>query len=119
MTDPAAPGALTTRTIRRALIVLTLINLFNYLDRYVVAALVETLKLPHDASQTMVPVASASGGTTDACVAAAAGAPPAPRPAGEQRGLCLSDAQTGALSTGLILVYALTSWFVGSRGNRR
>lgn len=33
-------------TARRALAILTLINLFNYLDRYVVAALVETLGKP-------------------------------------------------------------------------
>lgn len=33
-------------TARRALAILTLINLFNYLDRYVVAALVETLRRP-------------------------------------------------------------------------
>ncbi len=35
-----------SRTAGRALAILTLINLFNYLDRYVVAALVESLKKP-------------------------------------------------------------------------
>ena len=39
---PAVPGV--SRSARRALLVLTLINLVNYLDRFVVAALVESLK---------------------------------------------------------------------------
>jgi MFS family permease len=38
------PEAFVRRTARFALAVLTLINLFNYLDRYVVASLVESLK---------------------------------------------------------------------------
>src|SRR5260370_10951177 len=33
------------RTARRGLVVLTLINLFNYLDRWIVAALAESMKL--------------------------------------------------------------------------
>lgn len=47
---PPLPGASSVadpafeRTVRRGLVVLTLINLLNYVDRYVVAALVETLK---------------------------------------------------------------------------
>ncbi|HVT57892.1 MAG TPA: MFS transporter [Thermoanaerobaculia bacterium] len=43
MSPPASP-VLGTRAARLALAVLTLINLFNYLDRYVVAALVESLR---------------------------------------------------------------------------
>ena len=40
--SPGAEGA--SRAARTGLVVLTLINLFNYLDRYVVASLVESLK---------------------------------------------------------------------------
>ena len=43
-TAPAAPGAVTARLAARGLAVLTLINLFNYLDRFVVASLVESLR---------------------------------------------------------------------------
>ena len=43
-TAPAAPGAVTTRLAAGGLAVLTLVNLFNYLDRYVVASLVESLR---------------------------------------------------------------------------
>jgi len=39
-----APGAVTARLAARGLAVLTLINLFNYLDRFVVASLVESLR---------------------------------------------------------------------------
>jgi MFS family permease len=39
---PTRPGFL--RSARGALVVLTLVNLFNYLDRYVVSALVESLR---------------------------------------------------------------------------
>ena len=39
-----APGAVTARLAARGLAVLTLINLFNYLDRYVVSSLVESLR---------------------------------------------------------------------------
>lgn len=41
---PAAPRPLFSGTAGRALIVLALINLFNYLDRFVVSALAESLK---------------------------------------------------------------------------
>jgi MFS transporter, Spinster family, sphingosine-1-phosphate transporter len=81
MTESAVDDARLRRAVRRGLIVLTLINLFNYVDRYVVAALVETLKTP--------------------------------------LGLSLSDAQTGLLSTGFILVYMLTSGLFGVLGDRR
>jgi len=63
-----------------ALAVLTLINLFNYLDRYVVSSLVESLKRSE---------------------------------------LRLSDTQLGALMTGFILVYMLTSPVFGTLGDRR
>ncbi len=43
-TRPAAPGAVTARLAARGLAVLTLVNLFNYLDRFVVASLVESLR---------------------------------------------------------------------------
>ena len=43
-TAPVAPGAVTARLAARGLAVLTLVNLFNYLDRFVVAALVESLR---------------------------------------------------------------------------
>jgi len=45
--SPSDPGY--ARAVRRGLVVLTLVNLFNYLDRYVVSALVETLKNKPDA----------------------------------------------------------------------
>ncbi|MBK9090009.1 MAG: MFS transporter [Holophagales bacterium] len=38
------PGAVTARLAARGLAILTLINLFNYLDRFVVASLVESLR---------------------------------------------------------------------------
>ncbi len=65
---------------RAALVVLTLLNLLNYLDRFVLASLVESLK----ASE-----------------------------------LHLSDKQLGALATGFILVYMLTSPIFGTLGDRR
>ena len=68
------PGA------RLALAVLTLTNFFNYLDRYVVSALVESLKRSE---------------------------------------LHLSDVQLGALATGFIVVYMLTSPIFGALGDRR
>src|SRR6266702_2702047 len=40
----AAPSPVAIRTARAGLIVLTLINLFNYLDRWIVAALAESMK---------------------------------------------------------------------------
>src|SRR3989454_6254856 len=43
MTPPAG-GLESVRLARRALVVLTLINLFNYLDRWIVAALNESIK---------------------------------------------------------------------------
>src|SRR2546422_9550196 len=43
MTSPAG-GLESVRRARRALVVLTLINLFNYLDRWIVAALNESIK---------------------------------------------------------------------------
>src|SRR5690348_17712600 len=42
MTATASPLAI--RTARTGLLVLTLINLFNYLDRWIVAALAESMK---------------------------------------------------------------------------
>jgi MFS family permease len=44
MPAPDAPAAVTARAARWGLAVLTLVNLFNYLDRFVVSALVESLK---------------------------------------------------------------------------
>lgn len=68
------------RVARWGLFVLTLVNLFNYLDRFVVSAVVESLKKdPH---------------------------------------LHLSDVQLGALATGFILVYMLTSPIFGTLGDR-
>src|SRR5436190_7034700 len=40
----ATESTLTVRTARAGLLVLTLINLFNYLDRWIVAALAESMK---------------------------------------------------------------------------
>lgn len=69
-----------SQAARRGLLVLTLVNLLNYLDRYVVSALVQSL---HDD-----PV------------------------------LRLSDTQSGALMTGFIVVYLLTSPIFGTLGDR-
>jgi len=82
MTDPASPSpARPAQTAARwGLFVLTLVNLFNYLDRYVVSALVESLK--------------------------------------KDPQLHLSDAQLGALATGFIVVYMLTSPIFGTLGDR-
>lgn len=68
---------------RAALLVLTGINLLNYLDRYVVAALVPQL----------------------------GAAPPL--------GLGLSDAQSGWLASGFVIVYLLTAPLFGSLADRR
>ncbi|HEY6147745.1 MAG TPA: MFS transporter, partial [Thermoanaerobaculia bacterium] len=65
---------------RAALAVLTLLNLFNYLDRFVLSSLVESLKSSE---------------------------------------LRLTDTQLGALATGFILVYMLTSPIFGTLGDRR
>src|SRR5436309_5665444 len=73
---PADPA----RVARWGLIVLTLVNLFNYLDRFVVSSLVESLKRSE---------------------------------------LHLSDVQLGALATGFIVVYMLTSPIFGALGDRR
>ncbi|HEX3553117.1 MAG TPA: MFS transporter [Thermoanaerobaculia bacterium] len=70
------------RVARWGLFVLTLINLFNYLDRFVLSSVVESLKQA--------------------------------RPLGLQ----LSDTQLGALATGFILVYMLTSPVFGTLGDR-
>src|SRR4029079_18646791 len=67
------------RVARWGLFVLTLVNLFNYLDRFVVSSVVESLKRSE---------------------------------------LHLSDAQLGALATGFILVYMLTSPVFGTLGDR-
>jgi MFS transporter, Spinster family, sphingosine-1-phosphate transporter len=75
---PADP----VRVARWGLFVLTFVNLFNYLDRFILAAVVESLKKPF-------PV-----------------------------GLALSDTQLGALATGFILVYMLTSPIFGTLGDR-
>src|SRR5882757_1980184 len=68
------------RAARYALGILTLINLFNYLDRWVVAAVLESIKKSE---------------------------------------LHLSDTELGLIGTGFIVVYALTSPFFGSLGDRR
>lgn len=49
MTSAPAPDSDSTRAARRALLLLTGINLFNYIDRYVVAGVAESLK--HSALQ--------------------------------------------------------------------
>ena len=64
---------------RWGLFVLTLVNLFNYLDRFVLSSVVESLKKSE---------------------------------------LHLSDTQLGALATGFILVYMLTSPIFGTLGDR-
>jgi MFS family permease len=77
----APPSAMTaSRAATWGLAVLTLVNLFNYLDRFVVSALVESLK--------------------------------------NDPQLHLSDAQLGALATGFIVVYMLTSPIFGTLGDR-
>ena len=43
-TTPSAPRPVSPGTARNVLIVLTFVNLFNYIDRFVVAGLTETLK---------------------------------------------------------------------------
>jgi MFS family permease len=77
--SPAAQPPISLRAARWGLAILTLVNLFNYLDRFVVSALVESLKNSE---------------------------------------LHLSDAQLGALATGFILVYMLTSPIFGTLGDR-
>jgi MFS family permease len=74
------PSPVSVRAARWGLAVLTLVNLFNYLDRFVVSALVESLK--------------------------------------NDPQLHLSDAQLGALATGFIVVYMLTSPIFGTLGDR-
>ena len=44
MNEPLAPPSISRRAAHAGLAVLTLINLFNYLDRWIVAALAESLK---------------------------------------------------------------------------
>src|SRR5436305_21032 len=75
---PADP----VRIARWVLFVLTFVNLFNYLDRFILAAVVESLKRPFP------------------------------------EGLGLSDTELGALATGFILVYMLTSPVFGALGDR-
>jgi len=79
MTEPT-PSLVSARAARWGLAVLTLVNLFNYLDRFVISALVESLK--------------------------------------NDPQLHLSDAQLGALATGFIVVYMLTSPVFGTLGDR-
>jgi MFS family permease len=67
------------RAAKYALAVLTFINLFNYLDRWVLSAVLESIK----------------------------------------RSLHFSDTQLGALATGFIIVYMVTSPVFGSLGDRR
>lgn len=74
------PASDPARAARFALWILTLVNLFNYFDRYVVSSLVESLKSSE---------------------------------------LALSDTQLGALMTGFILVYMLTSPIFGTLGDRK
>jgi MFS family permease len=78
MPEPAR-AADPVRIARWGLFILTFVNLFNYLDRFVVSALVESLK---------------------------------------RSSLHLSDTQLGALATGFILVYMLTSPIFGTLGDR-
>lgn len=82
MREPStrSPAETAARAARWGLAVLTLVNLFNYLDRFVVSALVESLK--------------------------------------NDPQLHLSDAQLGALATGFIVVYMLTSPIFGTLGDR-
>jgi len=68
-----------SRAAAYALAVLTFINLFNYLDRWVLSAVLEAIK----------------------------------------RDLHFSDTQLGALATGFIIVYMLTSPVFGTLGDRR
>ncbi|HEY0554139.1 MAG TPA: MFS transporter [Thermoanaerobaculia bacterium] len=82
MPAPAPTRTDPVRVARWGLFVLTFVNLFNYLDRFVVASVVESLKRPAPA------------------------------------GLGLSDTQLGALATGFILVYMLTSPIFGTLGDR-
>jgi MFS family permease len=65
---------------RGALAILSFINLFNYLDRYVVSALVESLRRSE---------------------------------------LALSDAQSGSLMSGFLIVFALAAPVFGALGDRR
>jgi MFS transporter, Spinster family, sphingosine-1-phosphate transporter len=75
-----ASNALPPRAATFSLAILTFINLFNYLDRFVLASLVESLKTSE---------------------------------------LHLSDKQLGALATGFIVVYMLTSPIFGTLGDRK
>ncbi|HEY2292628.1 MAG TPA: MFS transporter [Thermoanaerobaculia bacterium] len=75
---PADP----VRVARWGLFVLTFVNLFNYLDRFMLAAVAESLKRPFP------------------------------------EGLGFSDTELGALATGFILVYMLTSPVFGTLGDR-
>jgi MFS family permease len=68
-----------TRAARYALAVLTFINLFNYLDRWVLSAVLESIK----------------------------------------RDLHFTDTQLGALATGFIIVYMMTSPVFGTLGDRK
>jgi MFS family permease len=68
-----------SRAAAYALAVLTFINLFNYLDRWVLSAVLEAIK----------------------------------------RDLHFSDTQLGALATGFIIIYMLTSPVFGTLGDRR
>src|SRR6202165_5435515 len=79
MPAPSRPSD-PARVARWGLFVLTLVNLFNYLHRFVLSSLVESLKRSE---------------------------------------LHLSDTQLGALATGFILVYMLTSPIFGTLGDRR
>jgi MFS transporter, Spinster family, sphingosine-1-phosphate transporter len=78
MPAPSRPSD-SVRVARWGLFVLTLVNLFNYLDRFVLSSVVESLKKSE---------------------------------------LHLSDTQLGALATGFILVYMLTSPVFGTLGDR-
>src|SRR5713226_719072 len=69
-----------TRAAAYALAVLTFINLFNYLDRWVLSAVLESIKHSE---------------------------------------LHFSDTQLGALATGFIIVYMLTSPVFGTLGDRK
>jgi len=69
-----------TRAAAYALAVLTFINLFNYLDRWVLSAVLESIKHSE---------------------------------------LHFTDTQLGAIATGFIIVYMLTSPIFGTLGDRK
>ncbi len=76
---PAVPAPAAGHGVRRALAVLTLVNLLNYLDRFVISAVLESIKRSE---------------------------------------LSPSDLQLGALASGFIVVYMVTSPVFGALGDK-